>query len=32
VECVFIVELPDLNGRNRLKDVPIHSVVKFEGE
>ena len=32
VECVFIVELPDLNGRKRLKDIPIYSVVKFEGE
>ena len=32
VECVFIVELPDLNGRKRLKDLPIYSVVKFEGE
>jgi adenine phosphoribosyltransferase len=32
VECVFVVELPDLNGRERLKDIPIYSIVKFEGE
>jgi adenine phosphoribosyltransferase len=32
VECVFVVELPDLNGRSRLKSIPIYSVVQFEGE
>ena len=29
--CVFI-ELPDLNGRNKLKGYPVFSAVSFEGE
>ena len=30
VECAFIVELVDLNGRNKLKGENIYSVVEFE--
>ena len=32
VECAFIVELVDLNGRDKLKGENIYSVVEFEGE
>ncbi len=34
VECSFIVELPDLNGRKRLenKGYKVFSLVQFEGE
>jgi adenine phosphoribosyltransferase len=31
VECAFIIELIDLNGRNKLKGENIYSVVEFEG-
>lgn len=31
VECAFIVELVDLNGRDKLKGENIYSVVEFEG-
>ena len=32
VECVFIVELPDLKGREKIKDYKIHTLTEFEGE
>lgn len=32
VECAFIVELVDLNGRDKLEGENIYSVVEFEGE
>ncbi len=32
VECAFLVELPGLKGRELIKDLPIYSVVSFEGE
>ncbi len=32
VEAAFIVELPDLKGREKIKDVPIFSLIKFEGD
>ena len=32
VECGFIIELPDLNGRKKLEKYPIFSIVKFEGD
>lgn len=32
VECAFVIELPDLNGREKIKDENIFSIVKFEGE
>ena len=32
VECAFIVELPDLRGRERLLDYSVFSIVKFEGD
>ena len=31
VECAFIVELPDLGGRAKLKGLPVHSLVAYEG-
>ncbi|KAL9654937.1 hypothetical protein ABK040_008727 [Willaertia magna] len=31
VECAFIVELPDLHGRQKLK-YPMHTLVAFEGD
>lgn len=34
VECVFVVDLPDLGGRGRLEDAgyPVHTLVAFEGD
>ena len=35
VAAVFYIELPDLNGVSAIKkakDIPVHSLVKFEGE
>jgi len=32
VECAFIVELPDLKGRERLKNHKVFTLVEFEGE
>lgn len=32
VECAFVVELPDLDGRKILENVPLFSVVQFSGE
>lgn len=29
IEMAFVVELPPLNGRQRLKDYPIHALVEF---
>lgn len=32
VECGFIVELPDLNGRAQVNNTPVYALTKFEGE
>ena len=32
VECAFIVDLPDLGGRTKLKGYPVFTLVEFEGE
>ena len=32
LECAFIVELPDLKGRDKIKDQKIFAICKFEGE
>jgi len=32
VECAFIVELPDLNGRDKISGYPIFTLTEFEGE
>ena len=32
VECAFIVELPDLKGREKIKDQKIFTICTFEGE
>lgn len=32
VECAFIVELPDLKGREQIPDCDVFSLVEFEGE
>lgn len=32
VECAFIVELPDLKGREKIKDYKIFTLTEFEGE
>ncbi len=32
VECAFVVELPDLKGRDQIKGQKIYSMVMFEGE
>jgi adenine phosphoribosyltransferase len=32
IECAFVVELPDLKGREKIKGENIFSIVKFEGE
>ena len=32
LECAFIVELPDLKGRDQIPGCPVFSVIAFEGE
>jgi len=32
LECAFIIELPDLKGREMIKDYKIFTLVEFEGE
>lgn len=32
IECAFIVELPDLGGRKKLKDRQIYALTSFEGD
>ncbi len=32
VECAFVVELPDLKGRDRINGCPVFAMVEFEGE
>ncbi|MBN2052375.1 adenine phosphoribosyltransferase [Candidatus Woesearchaeota archaeon] len=32
LECCFVVELPELKGRQKIKGYPIFNLVEFEGE
>ncbi len=32
IECAFIVELPDLKGRDKIKNCKVFSITKFEGD
>ena len=32
IECAFIIELPDLHGRDQIKQYPIFTLIEFEGE
>ena len=32
VACLFLVELPDLDGRKKLKGRKVVSIIQFEGE
>jgi len=32
VECAFIVELPDLKGREKIKGCKVFAITEFEGE
>ena len=32
VECAFVIELPDLNGRQKISNYPVFALVEFEGE
>jgi len=32
IECAFIVELPDLKGRDKIKNCKVFSITEFEGE
>lgn len=32
LECAFLVELPDLGGREKIKDQKIFTITEFEGE
>ena len=32
VECCFVIELPELKGREKLKGYPVFKLVEFEGE
>lgn len=32
VECAFLIELPDLKGREKIKDYKVFALVEFEGE
>jgi adenine phosphoribosyltransferase len=32
IECAFIVELPDLKGREQIQDCKVFAITEFEGE
>ena len=32
IECAFIIELPDLKGREKIKDYKIFKLIEFEGD
>ena len=32
MECAFVIELPDLKGRQKIADQKIYSILEFEGE
>jgi len=32
VECAFVIELPDLKGREKISNYPVFSLVSFDGE
>jgi len=32
IECAFLIELPDLKGRDKIKGHKIFSIIEFEGE
>jgi adenine phosphoribosyltransferase len=32
LECAFVIELPDLKGRQKITDQNIYSILEFEGE
>lgn len=32
LECAFLIELPDLKGRQQLNGCPVHALMEFEGE
>jgi adenine phosphoribosyltransferase len=32
VGCAFIIELPELKGRERLSQYDLHSLIEFDGE
>lgn len=32
VECAFIIDLPELNGKEKLKNYPVFNLIAFEGE
>ncbi len=32
LECAFVVELPDLKGRDKIKNCKVFSITEFEGE
>ena len=31
-ECAFVIELPDLKGRQKIADQNIFTILEFEGE
>jgi len=32
IECAFVVELPDLKGRDQIQDCKVFAITEFEGE
>lgn len=32
IECAFLIELPDLKGREKIKDCEVFAIMEFEGE
>ena len=32
IECAFVVELPDLKGRDQIKNHKVFAIIEFEGE
>ncbi len=32
IECAFLIELPDLKGREQIKDCAVYAMMEFEGD
>lgn len=32
IECAFLIELPDLKGREKVKDCEVFAIMEFEGD
>jgi len=32
IECAFVIDLPDLKGKEKIKDYNVFTLTEFEGE